>query len=97
MIPFTQYLYPFGDNQPVTIERPDNIELLATKVIASGGYFEIEMLENTREISITAAFKDEDIACEVCENGPPVLEAVDKVVQNAYNWMEKTGNFRLVP
>jgi hypothetical protein len=83
-IKFTQFLMPDGRRTPVTIDRPDEIEALAEEVIKGGGSFEIEVL-STGVVSITCEDhgREETLAHELCENGPPVPAAVDRVVREA--------------
>jgi len=81
-IPFTQYLRPDGRKRPMEVDRPSAVEAVAWNIIALGGRFEIEVL-TTGEISMTVAFEEEDIAIEVCENGPPIMKAVDRLVFDA--------------
>ena len=86
-IPFTQYLMPHGRRSPQLIARPEEVEAKAEAVMALGGSFEMEMLNvapGLPNVSITCAFEDEDISHEIVVNGPPVLEAVDLVVADAY-------------
>lgn len=83
MIPFTQYLLPDGRKRQVGVERPPDIEALAERFIASGGWFEAEIL-TTGEVSLTACdtIDDEpqDIDIELAPNGPEVPEAVDRLI-----------------
>lgn len=84
MIPFTQYLLPDGDKREIAIERPADIEERATAVINRNARFEAEVL-TTGEISLTVHYKEEDIAIEICSNGPSVPEAVDRLVKTAHS------------
>ena len=91
MIPFTQYLRPDGRKQSVEVERPDDIERLAQEFIAAGGYFECEEL-TTGQVSLTAGHPSceaGDMAIVICENGPSVPGAVDKLVANAIEWLRR--------
>lgn len=81
MIPFTQYLRPHGRPREIQIERPLEIEQRAQDLIKRGVRFEAEQL-TTGEVSLTAHYNDEDIAIEICENGPEVPPAVDRLVQS---------------
>ena len=81
-IPFIQYMRPNGRAKQITIERSDSIELLAQHVMSKGARFEIEQLMNGA-VSMTCAYKDEDIEIELCSNGPEVPVAVDRLVTNA--------------
>lgn len=89
-IPFTQYLMPNGRIRPITINRPPEVEKLAQQVIDSGGVFEAEML-STGEISLTCLYDEQDIAIEVCVNGPPVEAAVDQMIKDAFDKVVKNG------
>ena len=91
-IPFTQYIMPDGHKAPRTIERPPEIEDKAQAVIAAGGAFEMEMLnvpEGLPNVSITCAYDGDDIAIKLAVNGPPVVEAVDAVIEEAHKILVK--------
>jgi hypothetical protein len=68
---------------------PEEIEQLAHQFIERGGWFDCEEL-TTGHVSLTAGFvvddEPEDIAIEVCDNGPPVVAAVEKLVRAAAAW-----------
>lgn len=98
MIPFTQYLRPFGEKKPVEIDRPADVEAAAHRLIDLGCKFDIEELR-TLQISMTCEcdeFEDDEVlAHEICANGPPVLVAVDRLVavatkQYALKMIERT-------
>lgn len=84
MIPFTQYLLPTGRKRAIEIERSAETEAAAKRFIAAGGWFEVEMLSDMKTVSLTAGhlIEDEpqDVACELCENGPEIANAVDRLV-----------------
>lgn len=84
MIPFTQFLRPHGEKRAIDISRPPRIEQLADALLDEGCHFDIEEL-TTGTISITCendSLDEEDVvlAHELCANGPPVLDAVDKLL-----------------
>lgn len=80
-IPFTQYLRPDGRQRPMTIVRPGPITEKAEAIIAAGYRFEIEELMHGKiSMTIFDPVDEEDVAIEVCANGPPVLEHVDKMI-----------------
>ncbi len=85
-IPFTQYVLPNGRRREESIERPAEIEELAQRFIASGGRFECEIL-TTGHVSLTAVkeIDDEpqDVEIVLCQNGPGILDAVDRLVRQA--------------
>ena len=78
-IPFTQYKMPHGKKVDVTIARSDNIADKAHKLIDDGFIFECEMLM-TGAISLTISDGKQDLAIELCTNGPEVLSAVDRLI-----------------
>lgn len=83
-IPFTQFLLPHGQKRRVTIDRPPQIEEMASQLILMGCKFEIEVLQ-TSEISMeTMDSQGNAILGEVCQNGPAVGEAVDRMITAAY-------------
>jgi hypothetical protein len=82
MIPFTQYLRPDGRQIDTEIERPEEIEIQAHALISFGCHFDAEVLR-TGEVSLTCERNGDVLAIRVCENGPPVLTAVDEVVAEA--------------
>lgn len=88
---FIQFMRPNGRQVPVTIERPDDIEALAQKLVQAGCRLEIEML-TTDQISMAVERGGDDdlpIAMEICHNGPTegavmgVPECVDKMIADA--------------
>jgi len=81
-IEFTQYLRPDGRRTMVDIDRSPEIEALADKIVAAGGRFECEHL-TTDHASFTVAYLGDDLAIEVCKNGPEVPAAVDRLVRKA--------------
>jgi hypothetical protein len=85
-IPFTQYMRPDGRKVPVSVERPEEIEAAAHAFIARGGWFECEELM-TGHVSLTACAivddEPDDVAIEICRNGPEVPTAVDRLVRKA--------------
>lgn len=92
-IPFTQYLMPDGRTRPEVIDRPADIEALAHEAIGRGVRFEVEMLP-TGHISFEAVRDDdgeiESLAAEISSNGPPVLDAVDRLVRAAHKRSQLT-------
>lgn len=88
-IPITHYIRPHGRPREETIDRPAEIEALAQKFIEAGGRYECEIL-TTGEASLTAVFcgedgDEQDVEIEICDNGPPVGEAVDALVRKSIN------------
>ena len=82
-IPFTQYLRPNGRTRDVTIDMPEDIEKKAQELLATGHHFDIEEL-TTGMVSMTCEKGDDIISIQVCENGPPVEDAVKELIETAY-------------
>lgn len=86
-IPFTQYLRPHGKKRLMTIRRSPDVEAMAKYLIGRGYKFDIEELL-TGVISMTCELvgKSEElpVAIEQCQNGPPVLDAIDRLVKKSY-------------
>jgi len=82
MIEFTQYLLPDGRKKDIFIERPPEIEVIAKKLIEAGCHFDAEIL-STGVISFTCEKEDDVLSIELCENGPAVLTAIDKLIIDA--------------
>ena len=95
MIRFTQYLLPNGRKRETSIYRPVEIEALAAEVAAAGGRFEIEVLR-TGQVSMEVVTGDSDeprsLAHEICDNGPPLLAAVDRLVITAHHNLKGSAN-----
>lgn len=87
-IQFTQYLMPDGCKDIITIDRPPEIEEKAAAVVEAGFVFEAEMLSDYHTISLTMGDPEEEVDhfIELVPNGPKVLEAVDKLVSDAFEF-----------
>ena len=81
-IEFTQFLRPNGKQRLGWIDRPEDIENKAKEIISKGYKFECEELQ-TGMVSFTIADpkKEEDVEIEICNNGPAVPEAIDKMIE----------------
>lgn len=92
-ITFTQYLMPEGRPSPVFIERTPDVVAKAKALIAKGYKFECEMLSDYKTISLTVVDPDDenDVAIEVCNNGPSVPPAVDRLVEMACVYDKKAA------
>lgn len=92
MIRFTQYLRPDGRKIPVDIDMPPPIEHLALQFIKAGGRYEVEELP-AGIVSLTAVHQvcgqDDDIAIELCPNGPAIPLAVEKLVRASIAWLDR--------
>jgi hypothetical protein len=85
-IKFTQFLRPNGKPVPTEIEMPENIEKMAHELINAGCRFEIEEL-GTGVIHMDCTMKGSEgpLALELCENGPPIVEAVERLVKDSHS------------
>lgn len=81
---FTQYLLPDGQKLPMEVERPAEIENKAAELVRLGCFFEIEILR-TGLVNMDCQQGGDCICGELCSNGPPVPEHVDKLVNRAYD------------
>lgn len=88
-IPFVQYLPPHGRRVSIEIDRPTAIEMQAEEVMARGLRFEAEVL-STGAVSLTVYDPriDEDVLIELCHNDEQVLEAVDRLVADAFQLIQ---------
>lgn len=83
-IHFTQFLRPNGQKKPVVIDMNEDVEKLANQLISNGYKFEIEEL-STGVIHMDCSKEDQDpIAIELCQNGPPVVDTVERLVRTAH-------------
>ena len=92
-IPFIQYLRPNRRRVKVTIDRPETVETLARACLDAGIIFEAEHLGSNmvdfEAVRLNPDTQDYDtVAAEVVPNGPPVLDAVDRLVRRAYAQVE---------
>ena len=85
-IAFTQFLMPYGEQVQIKIERPDPIAAQAAELVAAGCRLEIEVLR-TGEVSAAVERGDDTWAIEIVPNGPAVPEAVDKIICDAYRFL----------
>jgi hypothetical protein len=83
-IPFTQYLRPNGRRTTVWFENDDpTLAAKATELQAAGFRFECEHLRTGHaSFTIVHPSYDCDLAIEVVPNGPPVVEAVQRLITN---------------
>lgn len=94
-IPFIQYLRPDGEKRMTTIDRPTNIEHMASAILSRGYRFESELLTDG-QASFTITGKrpgmeeEDDLIHELCENGPLVPETVDRLIQRGFDQLVKS-------
>ncbi len=93
MIPFTQYHLPNGRKTQVYHICSEELTVRAQSFIDWGGWFEAEILLGL-EVSLTACAvvdsEPQDIAIEMCPNGPEIPLAVQRLVENAEKYMENS-------
>ena len=90
-VPFIRWL-PNGGYVGQTIERTPVIEFMAHRFIANRGRYYIALLPPD-EVIVAACvrFRDgtlQEIAREATSNGPPLADAVDKVVRASIHWLD---------
>lgn len=86
-IPFIQFMLPDGRQEEtiLTAESPSTAKMASEILMTKRYRFECEVLR-TGQVSVTCADRqeEEDIAIEICQNGPAVPVAVSKMVKEAY-------------
>ena len=82
-IEFTQYLLPDGRKTKNTISRPEAVADKAQAIVSAGYTLELEVLTTGQvSMAIHDSEKGEDLAIEICGNGPEVLIHVDKLIND---------------
>jgi hypothetical protein len=93
-IRFTQYLRPHGRPREELFEASDEVEAIADRFIAAGGWYECEVLGDDVTVSLTACMRvdgeGQDVAIQVCKNGPGVPAAVERLVRASVEKLKKT-------
>lgn len=80
---FTQYLFPSGETQQISILRPEDVFIKAEALKTLGFKFEIE--NKNGKIWGTIINVDTEEYCDFfCQNGPEIHDAVDETVARAY-------------
>jgi len=67
---------------------PEDVEKKARALIEVGCHFDIEVL-TTGLVSMTCEDEDDVITIAICENGPPVVDSVRKIVEDAATMLLK--------
>ena len=81
-IPFVQYLRPDGRRRHTSIERGPATEAKAAVILRAGYVFECEELSTGHaSFTIHDPRDEEDVAIEICLNGPEVPATVDKLIE----------------
>jgi hypothetical protein len=88
---FTQYLAPHGRRQTISIDMSREVETKAAELVTAGWDFEIEVLVNLGGmVNMDCCDDDEQLAVEVCPNGPEVPAAVEQLVNRAHErWVAR--------
>jgi hypothetical protein len=82
-VTFIQYVRPDGHRRELKIDRPVQMAELAEFCIAKGACFTAEVLIPLGQISLACEYDGEDIAIELCDNGPDISKAVDKLITDS--------------
>ncbi len=83
---FTQFLRPDGRKVPTEIDMPEDVEKMAHELISAGCRFEIEELSTgVIHMDCTAIGGEGPLALELCDNGPPVVDAVERLVRESHS------------
>lgn len=80
-IQFTEFVLPRGEKRNMHVKRPFAITQKAKHILALGYRFEAEILPNSK-VSLTITSDICDVCIEICNNGPEVLEAVDRLIMS---------------
>lgn len=87
MITFIQFLIPNGRQKPIQMHASEEIEKLAEECVQKGALFTAEVL-TTEKVSFACEYKvddeKQDICIEICENGPDVVGAVEKLIRDSH-------------
>jgi len=86
---YRMQVHPCGREVEVLIERSKDIYDQAIDIIKAGYRFEVEFLA-TGLIYMTIANNDGDQACEIVNNGPEVLIAVNRMITRFHERLKKT-------
>jgi len=78
-IRFTQYLRPNGRASNVFIDRPNEVALKTAQIVIAGYGLVYEILADGY-VSLRISDDKGDYAFELCENGPEIPNAVDRLV-----------------
>ncbi len=79
-IPFTQYLRPNGRKVQVQFQCENaDVAAKAQRILAAGFRLECEELMNGM-VSLTIGNDEEDLAWQLCPNGPEVPAAVHRLI-----------------
>jgi hypothetical protein len=91
-IPFVQFLLPHGQRRPMIFKGTRELAQIAADIRARGYEFHAEIL-TTDEVSLTCfnVEAEEDVAIELCPNGPEVLAGVERLIRSAKEEIRADG------
>lgn len=85
MIPFIR-LFPDGHRAVQEVIRPFDIQSIAERFILVGGRYCCGVMDDG-QAKLTAVLgiddKTHEIAVELCDNGPAILDATDRLIRNS--------------
>lgn len=87
-VQFIQFLLPFGEARPTSIDVPEEVGTRANELREAGFHFEAEVLR-TGEVSLECCRTDEDgeadsLGHEIEPNGPGLPEAVIRLIDGSH-------------
>lgn len=93
-IPFIRS-FPSGTTRLTTIDRGKELYGLACQFIAAGGRYMVMKMDDGETVELVAALgngpgkEPTGIACETTEDGPPMLDAIDRLVRDSVARLDK--------
>lgn len=89
-VPFTQFLRPYGLKQEVEAPVTQEYKEKADRILAHGWTFTCEVLTTGQvALYVTDGANERDVCIKICSNGPPVHEALDRMIDEGIEKMEK--------
>jgi len=87
---FTQFKFPNGRHEEVSIDMPKDIEEKALELHKSGWRFEIECFPDTQTVNMDCCDAEEQLSMRLVPNGPKVPIAVEELVNEAHErWTKR--------
>jgi hypothetical protein len=91
-IPFTQFLRPTGARRQTFIDVPHKVALMARRFIEEGGAYTSELVQ-VGVVSLCAEFtlegERQDVVATIAPNGPGIEQAVEHLVRESYEFLQK--------
>ncbi|MFA5636356.1 MAG: hypothetical protein WC977_10705 [Anaerovoracaceae bacterium] len=85
-VAFTQYCRPDGHPRAIEVDIPDPYGEVAQALVVIGRHgvsLEAEVLPNGLVSFTVTDEEDGDLFIEICQNGPPVIAAISKLLKTA--------------